>query len=194
MKSLAPPLRLSPPPPPPPPDEEEEEDEEELDEAAALLELAEEEDVVALEPKRLVVARKVERLDVPEDADPVEAEPVLEEAVDAEEEEEDELLDWPPPPPPPPRPPPPPPPEGVVTVTTIIPPPPPMDTVAPPPPPGREPRSCGAMIEANFSAVVTPVSRKVRWTLPMATTVVRTLARPPGPPCLAASTLRRQSV
>ena len=45
----------------------------------------------------------------------------------------------------------------------------------------RLPRSCGAMIAENRSAVITPVTRSVRCTSPAAITAVRTTV-PPGPP------------
>lgn len=107
---------------------------------------------VALEPKRLVVARKVEaELALPEaePEEPVElVAPPEPEVVVEEVVEEDEAVDPP-----------------------VLPPP-------PPPPPPRIPRNWGAAREANLSEEVTPVRRMERSRVPAATTAVRTATVP----------------
>jgi hypothetical protein len=76
----------------------------------------------------------------------------------------------------------------------------PDEELAPPPPPPktvpdmeprdeprlplklpRLPRNCGAIIAANRSAVIVPVTRNVRWSSPAAIAAVRTVV-PVGPP------------
>lgn len=160
-------MRVPPPPPPPPPDEpddEEDEPEEALDDELAVLVRE------VVEEVNLLVAPRNE-LELPE-LDPEETElpppPELEE--DAPDEE-----DEPPPPPPPP-----------LDMTTVIwpPPPRPPETTTVPPPP-RLPRICGEMREADFSAIVTPVSRRVLSIAPVLAGAVRTETMPPpGPPVL----------
>lgn len=162
---------------------------------------------VVLLPKRLEAPRKLVIPPAP-DADPPVPVPVapapdeadVEPPVELEEDaDEDPAEDDPPPPSRPPPPPPlsrPPPPPPLLTMVTDMPPPPrppPLATTTVMPAPPREPRSCGAVNEANLSAVVEPVRRRVFCSPPVATTVVRTAATPPGPPDLAAGENCRQA-